>query len=43
MTRRGYIQGRGRLGRVGAVALKPALAKGSVLAGAPISHPPGRG
>lgn len=43
MTRWGYIQGRGRLGRGGAAALKPDLAKESVLAGIPISPHPREG
>lgn len=40
MTRWGYIQGKGRLGKGGVAALKPDLAKESILAGIPISPPP---
>lgn len=43
MTRWGYIQGRRRLGRGEAAALKPDLAKESVLAGIPISPHPREG
>lgn len=40
----GLYTGMGRLGKGGAAALKPDLAKESVLAGIPISPPtPGRG
>lgn len=45
MTQWGYIQGSGRLGKGRTAALEPALADGSVPAGAPVSDPrrgPGR-